>query len=128
MTALLRRTVLAASVAALALAALPQRGDGAAMHLRLTKSEPAKDSVVAKAPAEIKLWYSQKPQLRLSRVTLTGPSGEVATGAIVQDSVMLRAPITGAMPAGAYTVSWVTASSDGHPIRGTIPFRVGSGE
>lgn len=128
MPSLLRRTVLAASVAALTLTALPERGDGAALHLRLTKSEPAKDSVVATAPKEIKLWYSQKPQLRLSRVTLTGPAGEVATGAIVQDSLLLRAPITGAMAAGAYTVSWLTASSDGHPIRGTFGFTVKPGE
>ena len=118
----------ASVVAVLALVALPQRGDSAALHLRLTKSEPADSSVVATAPTEIKLWYSQKPQLRLSRVTLTGPSGEVTTGAIVQDSVMLRAPITGTMTPGAYTVSWLTASSDGHPIRGTIRFRVGSSE
>jgi len=124
MTAFLRRTVLAASVAALALTALPQRGDGAAMHLRLTKSEPAKDSVVAQAPTELKLWYSQTPQLRLSRVTLTGPAGAVTTGPVVQDSLMLRAPITGAMTPGAYTVSWLTASSDGHPIRGTFGFSI----
>jgi len=128
MTALLRRTVLAASVAALALTTLPQRSDGAAMHLRLTKSEPAKDSVVAKAPTEIKLWYSQTPQLRLSRVTLTGPAGAVTTGPVVQDSLMLRAPITGVMTPGAYTVSWLTASSDGHPIRGTFGFTVRPGE
>jgi methionine-rich copper-binding protein CopC len=125
MTALHRRALLVFGALTLAVAASPERGDGAAMHLRLTKSEPAKDGVLATAPTDIKLWYSQKPQLRISRVTLTGPSGEVATGAIVQDSVMLRAPITGAMTPGAYTVSWLTASSDGHPIRGTIKFRVG---
>jgi len=61
-------------------------------------------------------------------VTLTGPSGAVATGAFVQDSVMLRAPITGTMTPGAYTVGWVTASSDGHPIRGTFGFTVKPGE
>lgn len=116
--------LLAAAAATLALAVMPQRGDGAGLHLRLTKSEPAKDSVVAAAPKELKLWYSALPQLKLSRITLTGPSGAVATGAIEQDSLMLRAPITGAMPAGAYTVSWLTASSDGHPIRGTFGFRV----
>lgn len=114
----------ASTIAALALAALPQHGESAALHLRLTKSEPAKDSVVATAPKEIKLWYSQQPQLRLSRVTLTGPAGEVTTGALVQDSLLLRAPVTGPMPAGAYTVSWLTASSDGHAIRGTFGFTV----
>lgn len=118
----------ASALAALALVVLPQRSDSTAMHLRLTKSEPAKDSVVAMAPTELKLWYSQTPQLRLSRVTLTGPAGAVTTGAIAQDSLMLRVPITGAMAAGTYTVSWLTASSDGHPIRGTFGFSVKPGE
>lgn len=118
----------ASALAALALVVLPQRSDSTAMHLRLTKSEPAKDSVVATAPTELKLWYSQTPQLRLSRVTLTGPAGAVTTGPVVQDSLMLRAPITGAMTPGAYTVSWFTASSDGHPIRGTFGFSVKPGE
>jgi methionine-rich copper-binding protein CopC len=118
----------ASALAALALVVLPQRGDSAAMHLRLTKSEPAKDSVVAAAPKELKLWYSAVPQLKLSRITLTGPAGTVSTGAIAQDSLLLRTPITGAMTAGAYTVSWVTASSDGHAIRGTFGFTVKPGE
>lgn len=123
MTVLPRRSLLAFGTLALILAASPSRSDGAALHLRLTRSEPAKDSVVT-APTELKLWFSQKPQLRLSRVTLTGPSGAVATGALVQDSLLLRAPITGTMSSGAYTVSWVTASSDGHAIKGTFGFRV----
>lgn len=116
--------LLAASVAALALATVPQRGDSSGLHLRLTKSEPAKDSVVAVPPKELKLWYSAKPQLRLSRVTLTGPTGAVTTGPVVQDSLLLRVPVTGPMAAGAYTVNWITASSDGHPIKGSYGFTV----
>lgn len=119
----LRLVPAALVIAALAIAVVPRAGSGSALHLRLTRSEPAKDSVVT-APTELKLWYSQVPQLRLTRVTLTGPAGAVETGKPVQDSLLIRVPISGAVTPGAYTVSWLTASSDGHPIRGTFGFRV----
>lgn len=126
MTALLRRTLIAASVAALALAAAPRAGQSTMLHLRLTSSIPAKDSVIATAPTTLTLTYSQQPHLRLSRVTLKGATGDpVATGEVTlggTDSTSLIVPVTGMMSAGAYTISWVTASSDGHAIKGTIPF------
>lgn len=128
MPTLLRRTVLAASVAALALATAPRTGAGAAMHLRLTGSVPAKDSTVATAPAVLRLTYSQVPNLKLSRVTLAGTAGAVSTGTITlgtgADSTTLLVPVTGRMTPGSYTVSWLTASSDGHPIKGTFGFKV----
>jgi methionine-rich copper-binding protein CopC len=95
------------------------------MHLRLTASMPAKDSSYTGAPAELKLWYSQEPQLRLSSVTLTGPAGAVPLGRVMQDSLdkkLLRAAVNGEMVPGRYTITWRTASSDGHAIRGEIPF------
>jgi methionine-rich copper-binding protein CopC len=95
------------------------------MHLRLTASMPAKDSSYASAPTELRLWYSQEPQLRLSSVTLTGPAGAVPLGRVMQDSVdrkLLRAVVDGEMRPGRYTITWRTASSDGHAIRGEIPF------
>lgn len=98
-----------------------------AMHLQLSKSMPAKDSVLASAPDRIQLWYSQAPQLRLSSVTLSGPNGAVTLARVAQDSTdpkLLTARIEGPMPSGAYTIAWRTASSDGHAIRGEIPFRV----
>ncbi len=132
MTTAIRRTMLAASVAALALATAPRSSEGAAMHLRLTGSVPAKDSVVVAAPAVLRLSYSQVPNLKLSRVTLTGSAGAVTTGTMTlgtgADSTTLLVPVTGAMPTGSYTVSWLTASSDGHAIKGTFGFRVGAGE
>lgn len=97
------------------------------MHLRLTGSQPARDTVLAAPPTQICLWYSQKPQLRLSSVTLTGPNGRVALGDLsmeARDSAPIVTKIEGAMPPGNYVVAWRTASSDGHPIRGTIPFSV----
>ena len=126
MTKALHRTLAFTAVAAVAALATPRPADST-MHLRLTGSLPAKDSVLAKAPTQICLWYSQTPQLRLSSVTLTGPNGTVKLGKLTmeaRDSAPIVAQIEGPMPAGKYVIAWRTASSDGHPIRGTIPFAV----
>jgi methionine-rich copper-binding protein CopC len=115
-------TILAAAAASLSAPSVLS----SSMHLRLTKSEPGKDSVVA-SPTVLKLWYSQKPQLRLSAVTMRGPSGEVKLGPVAQNErepVLLTVPVEGRLTPGAYVISWRTASSDGHPIRGEIPFTV----
>ena len=119
--------MLLAAVVAVSMAAKPDMSSSD-MHLRLVKSTPAKDSVLAAAPTHVMLWFSQEPQTRLSAITLTGPNGAtVALGPVTQcptENVLLFAKVEGAMPAGAYTIAWRTASSDGHVIRGEIPFRV----
>ncbi len=112
---------------ALTVAAFVAPSPAPAFHLSLTRSAPAKDSTVA-APKDIKLWYSQRPTLAVSKVTLTGPDGKaVPLGKITLDTASkapLVVPITQALTPGAYTVKWTTASSDGHPINGTFGFKV----
>ncbi len=101
------------------------------MHLRLTASNPAKDTVLTTAPTRLVLTYSQEPQVRLSSITLSGPAGAVALSPVAADSAdknKLVARVTGAMSPGAYTIAWRTASSDGHPIRGEIPFTIRAAE
>lgn len=124
-----RRTLLALSSIALLSVGATARPEAAAaaLHLRLTASNPAKDTVLSAAPARLVLTYSQAPQVRLSSVTLTGPAGAVALTPVAADSAdnkRLVARITGAMGPGAYLIAWRTASSDGHVIRGEIPFRI----
>jgi methionine-rich copper-binding protein CopC len=127
MRKLIQTGMMLAAVAAVSIAAKPHRTDPE-MHLRLVKSTPAKDSVLAAAPTHVMLWFSQEPQTRLSSITLKGPNGAaVALGPVTQcptENVLIFAKIEGAMPAGTYTIAWRTASSDGHVIRGEIPFRV----
>jgi methionine-rich copper-binding protein CopC len=127
MRKLIQTGMMLATVAAVSMAAKPHRTDSE-VHLRLVKSTPAKDSVLASAPTHVMLWFSQEPQTRLSSITLTGPNGAaVALGPVTQcptENVLLFAKVEGAMGAGSYTIAWRTASSDGHVIRGEIPFRV----
>ena len=127
MRKLIQTGMLLAAVVGVSMAAKPAE-PVAELHLRLVKSTPAKDSILAAAPTHVMLWFSQEPQTRLSSITLTGPNGTtVALGPLTQcptEKELLFAKIDGAVPAGAYTITWRTASSDGHVIRGEVAFRV----
>ena len=125
MTKSLTRPIrLLAFAAALALlpAALPAR-----QHLHLVKSAPAADTTLAASPAEITLWFSEEPTLKLTRISLLDASGgKLPLGAVKAGTepktaaAALEAPLV----PGAYSVSWVTGSPDGHVVRGKIAFTV----
>ncbi len=121
------RPALVAVFAALVLTAATNSAEGARRHTRLVKSAPAKDSVVA-APTSLQLWFNEKVDLGITRVRLADAAGAaVAVGPLTRaDSAdaPIVAAVMGAVPAGVYTVSWSTASKDGHPVRGTFNFTV----
>jgi methionine-rich copper-binding protein CopC len=123
--------VAAALTGLLAVGTMTPRQAASAMHLRLTASNPAADTVLTTSPALIQLWYSDVPQLKLSRVALKGPTGAVKLGALKQDSKnpkLLTAVVPTPLATGRYQIDWRTASADGHAIKGTISFRVGAAE
>lgn len=95
-------------------------------HMKLTKSMPAADSVGAK-PAKIQVWFTEVPDKAVSKMTLTGPSGDVKLGAlaVAQDKSM-SAAVDGQMGDGAYKVSWQAAGDDGHMQKGEFAFSVRS--
>jgi copper transport protein len=96
-----------------------------AAHTGLKRSEPAKDSRLSVAPARISLWFTARPQLVLSRIRLTGPSGTIPLDAVIADTgYSLHAGIPRMLGPGDYRVQWQTASADGHPIRGEFSFAV----
>lgn len=107
---------------------VPSRAESASeMHLRLTRSQPAKDTLLASPPTQICLWFSQSPRLRLSSITLTGPTGKVELGPVTmspKDSTLLITQIVPELVSGNYQIAWRTAGDDGHVIRGTLPFAV----
>lgn len=80
------------------------------------------------SPHVIRLWFSEKPELSLTKVTLSDSGGtRVPLGAPAPDvdgPLAVSIPIPGALAAGRYTVSWSTAAADGHPSKGHVTFRV----
>lgn len=117
--AIWRRTAMAAAVAALAF------GTAAApLHNRLKKSTPKADQVLMEAPAAIRLWFEEKPELAFSRIALVGPAGAKPLGKVrsTDDPLSVAADLKASLPAGAYTVEWRTAGKDGHVIKGSFQF------
>ena len=99
----------------------------APFHTELKSSSPAKDEVLRTAPREIRLTYTARPEVALSDIKVSSTAGAaVEMGKVVRgkDSLTIVAPVRGAMPDGAYVITWRTAGKDGHAIRGRIPFSV----
>jgi methionine-rich copper-binding protein CopC len=112
-------------LAGAALLATP-RSASSSFHLRLLRSDPAADTTLTTAPAAIRLWFSEPPQVAVTTVLLTNSAGTtVATGkptrAAAKDAPV-SAPVQGTLTPGAYHVAWKTMSADGHAVRGEFSF------
>ena len=98
-------------------------------HLHLERSSPA-DSSVVKPPESLQLWFSERPQIAVTRVTVTtarGDTVETATPTLAAaDKAPVVVPFTQVPAAGLHTVAWRTMSADGHVVRGTFVFTVRS--
>ena len=101
---------------------------GTAMfHNHLVKSVPSAGEQLASSPKEVRLWFSERPEIRFTSATLlTADSTKIATikAAATDDSMAVAIPMTTPLPAGSYLLTWRTASRDGHAIRGTIGFSI----
>lgn len=99
----------------------------ALFHTRLEKSTPAKDAALAAAPTEIRLWFNERVEAKLSTISVVGSdSSKVALGAVkaTDDPMSIAAPVTGAMTPGTWIVRWRTAGKDGHAVRGSFSFSI----
>jgi hypothetical protein len=117
----LRRTVVAAVAAGVALFGFPAP---AAAHAVLLGTTPAEGSVVTTLTTEVTLTFNEPVRAQFSTVAVTGPDGRAyANGELsVQDNVV-RQPVH-PLRSGDYEVAWRVVSLDGHPISGTFSFTV----
>src|SRR2546423_3279520 len=96
-------------------------------HARLKRSEPSSGAQVG-SPQIIRLWFSERPEVALTGVTLTNGSGRVFALGLPQPSAGDPLEVLFAVPtslaADKYTVAWRTVASDGHPSRGSFTFVV----
>ncbi|MFB9689252.1 copper resistance CopC family protein [Amycolatopsis plumensis] len=98
----------------------------AAAHSVLVSSSPAADASLATAPAEVVLEFNELVENRFTELAVLGPDGtshwEAGPASVVDARV--SAPLRPLGPAGAYTVRYRVTSADGHPVSGTVPFRL----
>ena len=123
-TSRVRRLRLAAR-AALVAAVLPSL---ALAHVRLVRSTPSAGSRVGNTPKELRLTFSEKAELAMTRVQLLDAGGRAVKLAPLAEGGDAGKTVVTAVPApltpGAYTVTWQMAGRDGHPVRGRYAFRV----
>jgi copper transport protein len=100
----------------------------ASAHAHLKRSEPAAGSKVTSSPQLIRLWFSERPELSMTFISMKDANGrEFALGSTENgpgDPLLVLARVSSPLPAGRYTVAWRTAASDGHPSHGTFSFIV----
>jgi methionine-rich copper-binding protein CopC len=110
-------------VVAFVLLALVALTVGLDAHMKLQKSDPVAGATLTATPKTVSLFYTQKPDLKVTKLSLKGPVGEVKLGvAHMMGDTQLMATVDGEAPDGAYTLSWQTAGDDGHVQKGTIAF------
>lgn len=121
-----RRPILrAAAIATLASIGTLLPAAPAWAHTRLTKSEPSAGAKVGTLPTVLRFWFSERPELSMTRISLTDAAGHaVRLGAVEKDesALAVRCHINGNLAPGQYKVTWKTAASDGHPARGSFSF------
>ena len=91
-----------------------------ALHTALVKATPAIDGTVTAPPADLTLWFNERPDLSLSNIRLRAPDStyvELGAAKAGADSTAITAPVHGTMKPGKYTVLYRTAGDDGHVMR-----------
>jgi putative copper export protein/methionine-rich copper-binding protein CopC len=120
----------AARLGALAVAASLTLGPALLFaHGVLRKSEPANGAILRVVPRVIRLTFSEPPQLAFTEVTLFGPDSQrVALSplrvAAPDSTTTILSDVIGPLAAGRYRIAWQITSADGHPVRGTVSFRI----
>ncbi|MEU9604035.1 copper resistance protein CopC [Streptomyces sp. NPDC048057] len=113
------------------LAALLTAAGPASAHAALTGSNPADGAVVATAPKEVSLGFSEHIAMGDDSIRVLEPSGKRANAAKVRDTsaggkVSYAVDLLPDLPNGTYTVAWRAVSADSHPISGAFTFSVGA--
>ena len=119
---MMKRTLLAALAAVLAMAAQP----AAFAHAFLDNATPKVGSVVTVPPKTIRIQFTKPIEAAFSHIQLIAPDGTtVATGPATtdpSDPTQLIAPITGTLSPGQYQVRWDIVAVDTHRTNGHFPF------
>jgi hypothetical protein len=120
--------LIAAALVAFALPAAAQA------HATVTSSYPAPNAAV-KAPGKITIGFSTplKPGSAGAEIVMTAMPGmtdhppmviKAFTNELADDNKTLVLKLKNPLPVGSYTVRWGVTGADGHPITGSIDFRV----
>ena len=124
---MIRTTLLSLTLMAVLVAATPSDFVDREFHFALSKSTPTADSSVD-SPTEIRLWFTEAPEAKMTSIRLIGADGEpIHTADVTQDEADERSfgvAIEHALSSGTYTVAWRAIVADGHVVRDDYQFTV----
>lgn len=100
----------------------------AVAHQKLERSAPADGAQVSGLLREIRLTFSEAPELSFTRIRLLNASNQeilLSPVRLVSDTAnQVVADVMSPLPSGSYTVEWQAAGRDGHPVRGRFSFSI----
>jgi methionine-rich copper-binding protein CopC len=119
-----------AAIAPVLMTVAGSRAHAGGRHLALVKSDPANAAKLVQSPKAIELWFTQKPNLKLTRILLTNSKRDTLK---LQDAVLadtsgkhVSFAVPAALAMGTYDASWRTVSRDGHAVAGKFSFSIDS--
>ncbi|MGI9044089.1 MAG: copper resistance CopC/CopD family protein [Gemmatimonadaceae bacterium] len=112
-------------IGVLALAITIAFPETAVAHEVLRSSTPANGTTVVQPVTEIRLEFTEKPELPFTTVQLIGAvGGAVSLARPSLSGTTIVFSLAAPLPPGRYTVTWKTAGKDGHPVSGSFGFAV----
>lgn len=99
----------------------------ASAHAALLETEPQSGAVLAEAPKEAVLTFSEPVRIVPGKIHIIGPDGRPADGGKpTTEGPRLHIPMKSTTVHGSYLISYRVISADSHPISGGIPFSIGA--
>jgi copper transport protein len=99
----------------------------ASAHAAMLAATPEPGSVVASAPSEITVTFTEGITPVPDRTQVLAPNGKRVTGLVTATGSTLRIQVRRAdQPLGTYLVSYRIVSGDSHPVGGAMTFSVGA--
>jgi methionine-rich copper-binding protein CopC len=120
--AVLVAVVVAVLVAVLVALAGPGAGPAAA-HTSVTSTEPADGAMLAAAPDQVVVSFTEAPVAGSTRLAVTGPAGPVPVSPSLSGRT-LAATLPAGLGPGRFTVTYRVAAGDGHVLSGSWAFVV----
>jgi len=112
----------ALAVVVTAVVLLTGAATAAQAHNILVTTSPANGSSPAVVPSQVTLTFNQPALAVGTFLIVTGPAGQVQTGAAILVDNNVSEHLQPGSPAGQYTVAWRVTSADGHPVSGRFSF------
>lgn len=113
------------------IAVIPLAAAAEVLHLKLVRSEPLAGARLTASPTQVRLWFSQRPELTVTSIRIkSGADGAAVERALAPlarangTSAPITAPVGAPLAPGHYEVLWRTMARDGHVLTGVIPFDV----